>query len=206
MAEYGADVCVYLYLPFINWILLFFLWHCQFDTININFVFIFRIVKWNQNFYGIDTAMKSRSKCHITKHTCTSENIEHTNKTTRHEKRQTLTCTFDGLMCAILWVWDLVARMKRTKKYIEVWQTIFHRIKYTLLWVVWPETRWFDEHIRYCVREKFDNEIKSNMNSILITGCNRGLGLGIVKQLLASNKPTKHIFATCRNPDQAQVT
>lgn len=110
------------------------------------------------------------------------------------------------LMCAILWVWDLVARMKRTKKYIEVWQTIFHRIKYTLLWVVWPETRWFDEHIRYCVREKFDNEIKSNMNSILITGCNRGLGLGIVKQLLASNKPTKHIFATCRNPDQAQVT
>lgn len=44
------------------------------------------------------------------------------------------------------------------------------------------------------------------MNSILITGCNRGLGLGLVKQLLEFSKPTKHIFATCRNPDQAQVT
>lgn len=42
------------------------------------------------------------------------------------------------------------------------------------------------------------------MNSILITGSNRGLGLGLVKQLLASSKPTKHIFATCRNPDNAQ--
>lgn len=44
------------------------------------------------------------------------------------------------------------------------------------------------------------------MNSILITGSNRGLGLGLVKQLLAASKPTKHIFATCRNPDNAQVT
>lgn len=44
------------------------------------------------------------------------------------------------------------------------------------------------------------------MNSILITGCNRGLGLGLVKQLLESSKSTKHIFATCRNPDKAQVT
>lgn len=44
------------------------------------------------------------------------------------------------------------------------------------------------------------------MTSILITGCNRGLGLGLVKQLLDLNKPIKHIFATCRNPDKAQVT
>ena len=42
-------------------------------------------------------------------------------------------------------------------------------------------------------------------NSILITGCNRGLGLGLVKQLLAASEPIKHIFATCRNPAQAQV-
>jgi len=42
------------------------------------------------------------------------------------------------------------------------------------------------------------------MNSILITGCNRGLGLGLVKQLLVASKPTKYIFATCRNPDKAQ--
>lgn len=44
------------------------------------------------------------------------------------------------------------------------------------------------------------------MNSILITGCSRGLGLGLVKQLLSASKPTKYIFATCRNPDKAQVT
>lgn len=44
------------------------------------------------------------------------------------------------------------------------------------------------------------------MNSILITGCNRGLGLGLVKQLLLeTSKPTKYIFATCRNPDKALV-
>lgn len=45
----------------------------------------------------------------------------------------------------------------------------------------------------------------NNMNSILITGCNRGLGLGLVKQLLILPKPAKYIFATCRNPDQASV-
>lgn len=44
------------------------------------------------------------------------------------------------------------------------------------------------------------------MNSILITGCSRGLGLGIVKELLDSNHPVKHIFATCRQPEKAQVT
>lgn len=44
------------------------------------------------------------------------------------------------------------------------------------------------------------------MNSILITGCSRGLGLGIVKELLDSNQPVKHIFATCRDPEKAKVT
>ncbi|XP_036344074.1 C-factor-like [Rhagoletis pomonella] len=41
------------------------------------------------------------------------------------------------------------------------------------------------------------------MNSILITGCNRGLGLGLVKALVKSSKPPHHIFATCRNLDKA---
>lgn len=43
------------------------------------------------------------------------------------------------------------------------------------------------------------------MSSILITGCNRGLGLGLVKQFLNATKPTKYIFATCRNPADAKV-
>lgn len=43
------------------------------------------------------------------------------------------------------------------------------------------------------------------MNSILITGCNRGLGLGLVKALVKLPKPPQHLFATCRNKDQAKV-
>lgn len=41
------------------------------------------------------------------------------------------------------------------------------------------------------------------MNSILITGCNRGLGLGIVKTLVKLPQPPKHIFATCRDSNKA---
>jgi len=43
------------------------------------------------------------------------------------------------------------------------------------------------------------------MYSILVTGCNRGLGLGIVRALVnpvAQSSP-QHIFATCRNPENA---
>lgn len=45
------------------------------------------------------------------------------------------------------------------------------------------------------------------MKSILITGCNRGLGLGMIKVLvgLGNNQPA-HIFATCRNKDKAAVS
>ncbi|XP_061386563.1 C-signal [Musca vetustissima] len=42
------------------------------------------------------------------------------------------------------------------------------------------------------------------MNSILITGCNRGLGLGLVKALVNLPKPPKHVIATCRNKEQAK--
>ncbi|XP_029161576.1 uncharacterized protein LOC114933256 isoform X1 [Nylanderia fulva] len=42
------------------------------------------------------------------------------------------------------------------------------------------------------------------MRSILITGCNRGLGLGLVKHLVeGSPKPPEHIFATCRDASKA---
>jgi len=43
------------------------------------------------------------------------------------------------------------------------------------------------------------------MNSILITGCNRGLGLGLVKALLNLPQPPQHLFTTCRNREQAKV-
>ena len=39
--------------------------------------------------------------------------------------------------------------------------------------------------------------------SILITGSNRGIGLGLVKKFLQLDFPPKYIFATCRNPSQA---
>ncbi|KXJ76421.1 hypothetical protein RP20_CCG009675 [Aedes albopictus] len=42
------------------------------------------------------------------------------------------------------------------------------------------------------------------MNSILVTGCNRGLGLGLIKSFLNLSSPPRHIIATCRNIQQAE--
>lgn len=44
------------------------------------------------------------------------------------------------------------------------------------------------------------------MNSILITGCNRGLGLGLVKSLIKHEQAPKIIFATCRDLQKAEVS
>ncbi|KAL0129269.1 hypothetical protein PUN28_004162 [Cardiocondyla obscurior] len=41
------------------------------------------------------------------------------------------------------------------------------------------------------------------MKSILVTGCNRGLGLGLVRHLVDSPTPPDTIFATCRNMAKA---
>ncbi|XP_035735517.1 C-factor-like [Vespa mandarinia] len=41
------------------------------------------------------------------------------------------------------------------------------------------------------------------MKSILITGSNRGLGLGLVKHLVQLPKPPENIFATCRDLNKA---
>lgn len=43
--------------------------------------------------------------------------------------------------------------------------------------------------------------------TVLLTGCNRGIGLELVKQLLATPRPPAWIFATCRDPEgpRAQV-
>ncbi|KAH8411510.1 hypothetical protein KR215_005741 [Drosophila sulfurigaster] len=41
------------------------------------------------------------------------------------------------------------------------------------------------------------------MKSILITGCNRGLGLGLVKAFNSLPEPPQHLFTTCRNLEQA---
>lgn len=40
--------------------------------------------------------------------------------------------------------------------------------------------------------------------SVLITGCNRGIGLELVKQWLKIDGPPEHIIATCRKPDEVK--
>ncbi|POI36099.1 hypothetical protein CIB84_000145 [Bambusicola thoracicus] len=40
--------------------------------------------------------------------------------------------------------------------------------------------------------------------SVLITGCSRGIGLGLVRGLAASDPSPEVVFATCRYPDKAQ--
>ncbi|XP_034188790.1 SDR family oxidoreductase sniffer [Osmia lignaria lignaria] len=42
------------------------------------------------------------------------------------------------------------------------------------------------------------------MRSILITGCNRGLGLGLVKHLVKLPQPPENVFATCRDRNKAK--
>lgn len=44
------------------------------------------------------------------------------------------------------------------------------------------------------------------MRSILITGCNRGLGLGLVQHLTQLPNPPEKIFATCRDINKAEVS
>ncbi|KAM4017995.1 C-signal-like [Anomaloglossus baeobatrachus] len=39
---------------------------------------------------------------------------------------------------------------------------------------------------------------------ILITGCNRGIGYELVRQLIEQRNPPKQIFATCRDPSSHQ--
>jgi len=41
------------------------------------------------------------------------------------------------------------------------------------------------------------------IDSVLITGANRGLGLEFIKQFLKLSPPPKHIFAVCRAPDSS---
>jgi short-subunit dehydrogenase involved in D-alanine esterification of teichoic acids len=40
--------------------------------------------------------------------------------------------------------------------------------------------------------------------SVLITGCNRGIGLELVKQWLKVDGPPEHIIATCRKPEEVK--
>ncbi|KAM3919778.1 C-signal-like [Leptodactylus fuscus] len=39
------------------------------------------------------------------------------------------------------------------------------------------------------------------ISSVLITGCNRGIGLELIKKFVAKSSPPEKIFATCRNPE-----
>ncbi|XP_013407187.1 uncharacterized protein LOC106171396 [Lingula anatina] len=40
--------------------------------------------------------------------------------------------------------------------------------------------------------------------TVLVTGANRGIGLELVRQIVARQNPPKHVFATCRDPDRAK--
>ncbi|XP_046555240.1 C-factor-like isoform X3 [Haliotis rubra] len=44
---------------------------------------------------------------------------------------------------------------------------------------------------------------KLSPKSVFITGANRGLGLAFVKHFLGLAEPPSHVFAACRQPDQA---
>lgn len=43
------------------------------------------------------------------------------------------------------------------------------------------------------------------MKSVLITGCNRGIGFGLVKYLTEQAIYPQYLFATCRNPAKAEA-
>jgi hypothetical protein len=43
------------------------------------------------------------------------------------------------------------------------------------------------------------------MKSVLVTGCNRGIGFGLVKYLTQQPISPQYLFATCRNPVKAEV-
>lgn len=40
--------------------------------------------------------------------------------------------------------------------------------------------------------------------SVLVTGCSRGIGLEFVRQLVSCDKPPAVVIGTCRNPDKAE--
>ncbi|XP_044261618.1 C-factor [Tribolium madens] len=42
------------------------------------------------------------------------------------------------------------------------------------------------------------------MKSILVTGCNRGIGLGLIRHLVKEKNPPKHVIATCRSIEKAK--
>ncbi|CAM5150000.1 unnamed protein product [Eretmochelys imbricata] len=44
-----------------------------------------------------------------------------------------------------------------------------------------------------------------NVRSVLVTGANRGIGLGLAKQFLGKSNPPEWVFATCRDPEGAQA-
>jgi len=43
------------------------------------------------------------------------------------------------------------------------------------------------------------------VRSALITGCNRGIGLELVKRFLSQDINLQHLFATCRDPSSAET-
>lgn len=50
-----------------------------------------------------------------------------------------------------------------------------------------------------------ENNAKGILFSVLITGCNRGLGLEMVRHLLSLRNPPQYLFATCRDIDTSST-
>ncbi|KAJ3644137.1 hypothetical protein Zmor_026809 [Zophobas morio] len=42
------------------------------------------------------------------------------------------------------------------------------------------------------------------MKSVLVTGCNRGIGLGLIRHLVREKNPPAHLIATCRSVEKAK--
>jgi NAD(P)-dependent dehydrogenase (short-subunit alcohol dehydrogenase family) len=45
---------------------------------------------------------------------------------------------------------------------------------------------------------------RDEMKSILVTGCNRGIGLGLIRRLVKHPNPPAHVIATCRSVEKAK--
>lgn len=90
-----------------------------------------------------------------------------------------------------------------------LWQVWFQKKKENLLSVntVRNGFQCFHSMVTYSYKVKVHYLVlKNKMCSILVTGANRGIGLGLVKHLLSNQAfNVENVFATCRDMGKAKV-